>query len=206
MKRAIGLGALLSFGLLASQVTAAPAEKVVIEDPVGDANGINDQGNGDGSFGDHVTPADISSVTDLMEVAIANDAKNISVAWVTEAGPPATQGVGYRLRVNPEGPGGSYCLHFEVFYPGGGNDLTAPIGHLRDSCTGEVTEAEVLGPMIVVPRKANEAFGKGKVLAAPQAQGFVYLGTYPNGIPAPVLDTTKTGDDYKLVDKKKKKR
>lgn len=206
MKRAIFIGVLACFGMLAGQVTAAPAAKVVLEDPVGDANGVNDQGTGDGSFGDHATPADVSSVTDLMEVSIGNDAKNVYVTWVTEAGPPATQGVGYRLRVNPDGAGGAYCLHFEAFYPGAGNDLTAAVAHLRDSCTGETIEAEAMGAMIVVPRKAHDALGKGAVLAAPQAQGFVYLGSYPAGVPAVTLDTTTVGDDYKMIDKKRKKR
>lgn len=199
MKRLISIAAVLCLGA-AAPVGAAPTATTVLEDPVGDANFINDQGQGDGSFGDHVTPADVSSVTDIMEVTIANDKKNVYVTFVTEAGPPATQGVGYRLRVNPDGAGGSYCLHFEAFYPGGGNVLDQAEAHLRDSCTGEIIEAEVLGAMVVVPRKAHEAFAKKAVLAAPQAQGFIYVGgSYPAGLAQPTTDTTKVGEDYKLV-------
>jgi hypothetical protein len=53
--------------------------------------------------------------------------------------------------------------------------------------------------MITVPRKGVEALGKGKKLAAPQAQTFLYSGSnYPGGVSGPYLDTTKVGADYKL--------
>ena len=199
MKRTLSIAAMLCVSALATQVLAAPAAKTVLEDPVGDANFVNDQGQGDGSFGDNETPADVSSVTDLMKVTISNDKKNVHVTFETEAGPPATQGVGYRLRVNPDGPGGTYCLHFEAFFPGAGNDLEEAKAHLRDTCTGETTEAKVLASTITVPRKASKAFAKGAVLKAPQAHGFIYVGSYPAGVPFPVVDTTKKGEDYKLV-------
>lgn len=206
MKRTLPIGILCA--VLALQpfggLSAAPKAKTVIEDPVGDANGLNDQGTGDGSNGDNVTPADASSVTDLTEITLANDSKNLYVTFLTEAAPPATQGVGYRLRMNPEGTGGSYCLLVEVFYPGAGNALDSAVAQLRDTCTGETTEAEALGPMIVIPRKASKALGKGATLKAPQAHAFIYVGgPPPTGVPYPVTDTTKVGSDYKLVDKKR---
>lgn len=197
------IGAALA--VTAGSLQAAPKEQIVIEDPAGDANGLNDQGTGDGSNGDHVTPADASTVTDLLKVTVSNDAKNLYIVVQTENAPPATQGVGYRVRVNPDGAGGTYCLLFEAFYPGAGNDLTTNQGHLRDTCGGgEDVPIEVLGSSWIIPRSANEAFGKGATLTAPQAQAFIYLGTYPTGIPAPTTDTTKVGTDYKFVDKKKK--
>lgn len=207
MRRAIGIAAALCLGAVGSQVSAAPAAKVVVEDPVGDANFVNDQGTGDGSFGDVVTPADVSSVTDLVSIEISNDAKNLFVNFLTEAGPPATQGVGYRLRANPDGAGGGYCIFFEAFYPGAGNDLTAAVAHVRDACEGgDPVEVELLGSMLKIPRKASKAFGKGAVLAAPQAHGFIYTGSYPAGVPYPISDTTTVGKDYKMVDKKKRKK
>ncbi len=204
MKRALWIGITLcvaAASTLTTAATAAPAPKVVLEDPIGDANFVNDQGNGDGSFGDFVTPADVSSVTDLEAVAVSNDAKNLYIDFQTEAAAPATQGVGYRLRVNPEGPGGGYCLLFEAFYPGATNDLTEAQGHLRDVCAGgEPIKAQVLGNMLIVARKAHKALGKGKTLKAPQAQGFIYSGSsFPTGVAAPTTDTTKVGTDYKLV-------
>lgn len=186
---------------VSSTVAAAPAPKEVIKDPVGDANAINDQGTGDGSFGDHVTPADASSVTDFTGISLSNDSKSLYILFSTEVAAPATQGVGYRLRVNPEGAGGTHCLLFEVFYPGATDALTAAEAHLRDTCAGgDPVAVEVLGNMLVVPRKAHKALGKGKTLKAPQAQSFIYSGSsYPAGIAMPVMDTTKIGTDYKLV-------
>jgi hypothetical protein len=179
--------------------SAAPKPTTVIEDPAGDANALNDQGTGDGSNGDVVGPADASSVTDLLKVDIANDSKNLYVTFVTETAPPATQGVGFRLRANPDGTGGSYCLHFEAFYPGAGNALDAAVAQLRDACTGETTEIEVLGPMLVIPRAASDALGKKAVLTGLQAHSFIYAGgPPPAGATHPMVDTTKLGTDYKL--------
>ena len=203
MKRAISIAAAIGMALSAavSPLSAAPKPKVVIEDPASDANFINDQGTGDGSFGDVVTPADVSSVTDITEVTFANDAKNLYINVQTETAPPATQGVGFRVRANPDGPGGTYCLLFESFHPGAGNDLTTANAHLVDQCAGgDPIEIEVQGPLLIIPRKAHKALGKGKTLKAPQAQGFIYGGsTYPAGVAAPTVDTTKPGKDYKLV-------
>ncbi|HWC13465.1 MAG TPA: hypothetical protein VG929_02580 [Actinomycetota bacterium] len=205
MKRKLSIATMLGVAVCvvaaASLATAAPAPKKVLEDPLGDANFLNDQGTGDGSFGDHVTPADVSSVTDLVSVSLANDAKNLYITWETEAAAPATQGVGYRLRVNPDGPGGTHCLVFEAFYPGATDALTEAEGHLRDTCAGGAPiKAEVLGNMLVVSRKAHKGLGKGATLKAPQAHGFIYSGgSYPAGFAYPVADTTKVGKDYKLV-------
>lgn len=204
MKRAFSIATMLAVTICVAAAstlaTAAPAPKKVIEDPLSDANFLNDQGTGDGSFGDIVTPADVSSVTDLTEILVSNDKKNLYINFVTEVAAPATQGVGYRLRTNPDGAGGTYCLLFEVFYPGAGNALDQAEAHLRDTCAGETTEVQVLGNMLVVPRKANKAFGKGGALTAPQAHGFIYVGSsYPAGAPYPVVDTTKVGKDYKFV-------
>jgi hypothetical protein len=207
MKRSLLIGILCAVVAAppAGGLAAAPKEKTVIEDPAGDANGLNDQGTGDGSNGDQVTPADASTVTDLLKVSLANDKKKLYVTFLTEDAPPATQGVGYRLRLNPDEGGSSYCLHVEAFYPGAGNALDTAVGQLRDTCSGETTEAEVIGSMVVIPRSASEAFGKGAKLTAPQAHAFIYLGgPPPAGVPYPVTDTTKVGKDYKFVDKKKK--
>lgn len=203
MMRALLISVLcVAVAVPASGGLAAPKAKKVISDPAGDANGLNDQGIGDGSNGDHVTPADASSVTDLLSVSIAHDPKKVYVTFTSETAPPATQGVGFRLRLNPAS-GGSHCLHVEAFYPGAGNALDAAVAHLRDSCTGKTRKAEVLGPTVAIPRKASKAFGKNATLKAPQAQAFIYAGgPPPAGAPYPVTDTTTVGKNYKLVDKK----
>lgn len=203
MKRAISIltGTCLLWAVAAANVSAAPKPTVVIEDPAEDANGLNDQGTGDGSNGDNVTPADASSVTDLLSIDISNDAKNLYVTFTTQTAPPATQGVGFRVRFNPDGPGGTHCIILEAFYPGAGNDLAAPVAHLRDACAGgDPVPVELLGPSFIVPRKAHKAFAKKAVLKAPQAQAFVYVGSSPPaGAPLIHTDTTKIGKDYKLV-------
>lgn len=202
MKRAtsILLGTCLLWAAAAS-VSAAPKVTTVLEDPAEDANALNDQGTGDGSNGDHVTPADASTVTDILSVDVSNDAKNLYVTFETQTAPPATQGTGFRVRFNPDGAAGAHCIVLEAFYQGAGNDLAAPVAQLRDTCAGgDPVPLEVLGPMFVVPRKASKAFAKGAVLKAPQMQSFVYAGSSPPAGAAVIhMDTTKVGKDYKLV-------
>ncbi len=197
MKRVISIVAALgAIALSATALQAAPAPS--IEDPLGDANFVNDQGTGDGSFGDF-NQADAGTVSDLTAVTFSNDKKNLYVTIDTEAAPPAASGIGYRVRVNPDGPGGSYCLIFEAFHPGANNDLTMAKGRVRDACEGGApVEVQVIGNTLTVPRKAHKGLAKGATLKAPQAQSFLYSGTYPTGFSGPVADTTKVGTDYKL--------
>ena len=193
-------------GLVAALVGAAlpasaAASKTIIEDPLGDSNFINDQGTGDGSFGDF-NQAGVGNVSDLVKVSLSNDAKNLTVTFQAQGVPPATQGLGYRLRLNPDGPGGTYCILIEAFWPGATNTMTEAKAHVLDYCAGGEVEpipAKIVGPVLTVPRSASDAFGKGAVLKAPQAQTFVYSGTYPTGVVGPFMDTTKIGSDYKLV-------
>ena len=190
------LGVIAVVAATAGQGSAAP--KPSIEDPLGDANFVNDQGTGDGSFGDQ-TAADAGTVSDLTAVTFSNDAKNLYVTIQTEAAPPATTGIGYRVRVNPDGANGAHCLAFEAYHPGANNALTGPVAYLRDLCApGDPVPLEVLGTQIVVPRSAHEALAKGATLVAPQAQAFLYSGNETAGAMYPVADTTKIGTDYKL--------
>lgn len=198
--KVLGIGIILCVAAASTIATAAPKPKVVIEDPAGDANFLNDQGTGDGSFGDHVTPADASTVTDLLEVSLANDSKKLYITIETETVPPATQGVGFRFRANPD-DAGTYCLVVEAFYSGATNDLTAAEAYVRDVCEGgDPVQVEALGAMILIPRSASKAFAKGATLEAPQVQSFIYSGSsQPAGVAGPVVDTTKVGKNYKLV-------
>lgn len=208
MKRTISLVAALSVvaaWTLSPAAGAAPKKlKVVLEDVEEDANFINDQGTGDGSFGD-VEGASASDFADIVEVGFANDKKNLYVHILTQSTGIPASAEGFRVRVNPEA-GSVYCLNFEIFFPGAAHpNLTAPLAHLRDLCAGDqVTEAKVEispfgGWLITVPRKAHEAFGKGKKLTATQSQTYLWSGDYPVGVAGPYLDTTVVGDDYKLV-------
>ncbi|MDQ3940706.1 MAG: hypothetical protein M3238_05065 [Actinomycetota bacterium] len=206
MKRAISILIVLALGAVAnaSVALAEPKEpKPSVSDPAEDANFANDQGAGDGTFGDHVGPTDASSFADLISVAFTSDKKNLSVHILTQATAPPAAGEGFRVRTNP-GPGGVHCLNFEIFFPGAQNDLTASAAHLRDVCAGNATvEAKAtLSPfgalLIIVPRKGVAALKKGAKLTAPQAQSFLWSGSYPAGVAGPYLDTTKTGTDYTI--------
>ncbi len=196
---AVGLTAALTLAPLGA--TAGP--KPSVEDIPNDANFINDQGTGDGSFGDVDSGGDLSSFADLLQVVFTNTKKDLTVHIVTESNAPPAVGEGFRVRVNPAA-GGVHCLNFEVMFPGGQNDLTEWKAHLRDVCSGnQIIEAETAisplgGVMITVPRKDHEALGKGKELTAPQAQTYIWSGSYPGGVAGPYLDTTKVGTDYKI--------
>ena len=194
MKKALSLVTALGL-LLALSLNATAGPKPQITDPLGDANFVNDQGSGDGSFGDQ-TAADAGTVSDITEVTFSNDAKNLKVLIGTEAAPPATTGNGYRVRTNPD-DAGTYCIIIEAYFPGANNALTSPIGYFQDMCGGgERQEIQILGTQLVIPRKASPAFAKGAKLTAPQAQAFLYSGNETAGATYPVADTTKVGADF----------
>ena len=199
MRKTISLAtAVAAVLLLAAPSLNAAAPKPQIQDPYGDANGINDQGTGDGSTGDVTGVADAGNASDLGSVTFTNDAKNLYIQLLNELSPPATQGLALRVRVN--GEPGAQCLLFEAYYSGATNNLSGTEGILRDTCAGgDPIEIEVLGMQFIVPRSAHEAFGKGKVLTNPQAQSFVWSGSsYPAGVGGPYIDTTKVGTDFKF--------
>ena len=179
---------------LTLQAGAAPA-KVIIEDPLGDANFVNDQGTGDGTFGDF-NQADAGTVSDLTDIALSHDAKNLSIQIGTEAAPPAATPIGYRVRFNPD-DSGTHCIVIEAFHPGS-SGLMTPVAHFRDACAGgDPVEVQLLGTTVIVPRKVSKAFAKGATLKAPQAQAFLHSGA---GVleAGPTADTTLVGSDYKL--------
>ena len=201
MKRLVSIAGVvgLAAALIAPHGASGAPQKTVIEDPLGDSNFINDQGTGDGSFGDF-NQAGVGNVSDLLKVSLSNDSKNLYITFQAQGVPPATQGLGYRFRVNPDGPGGSHCLLFEAFWPGATNNMTEAHAHVRDVCAGtDPVEVKIIAAMLTVPRKLSKALGPGATLKAPQAQTFVYSGTYPTGVIGPYMDTTKVGKDYKLA-------
>ena len=196
MKRPILILIALAVVVAVTALQAGAATKPHIEDPLNDANFINDQGTGEG--GGTVTPADAATVSDLLAVTFSNDKKKLYIDIETEAAPPAISGIGYRVRVNP-GDDGTHCLLFEVFHPGANNALTAPRAHFVDACEGtDPAEIEVLGTRLVIDRKLHKAFGKGGKLTAPQAQAFLFSGDYGAGVMGPYPDVTEVGTDFKF--------
>lgn len=201
----IAVGAALALAAPSLAQIPTSGGKTVIEDAEADANFVNDQGTGDGSTGDVQPGASPGTVSDLTAIVLNNDAKNLYVQIETYASPPATTGIGYRVRVAPKGSD-DQCLLFESFHPGANNALTEAHAHVVDNCDGgTTTEVEILGNTLIVPRSVSDALAKGGVLGSPQAQAFLWSGSYPQGVGAPVADTTLVGEEYKLVDKKKKK-
>lgn len=202
MKRLISImAAMSSLALVALPGTAGAKEpKPQIEDPLGDANGINDQGTGDGStIGDRSETGGPGTVSDLLAVTFTNDKKFLFVDIRVQNTPPAATSVGFRVRTNRDGAAGAYCLFFEAFYSGTNNTVTTPVGHVRNECTGEANvPIEVLGTQLKIPRDAVDGLGKGAVLTSPQALSFQYSGTYEAGVVGPYMDTTRIGTDFKF--------
>lgn len=194
--RSLAAATLIVAIALPAHVSAAPG-KTILKDPLGDANFVNDQGTGDGSFGDQ-NAAGVGTVSDILSVDLSNDSKNLYVTFTTQAAPPAATGVGYRVRFN--GDPGSQCIQIEAFFPGANNDLSEFKAQFRNTCTGgDATPVKIVGTTITVPRKLDKAFAPGAKLTSPQAQTFQYSGSYPTGAAAPIIDTTKVGTDYTLV-------
>lgn len=206
MKRVTSLLLALAVGaVMSSTATAAAEPKPVIEDPDNDANFVNDQGTGDGSFGDRDDLGGQSQFADIVAVAFTSDKKNLYVHLKTLSTSPPAAGEGMRVRTNP-GAGGTHCLNFEIFFPGAQNNVAAAEAHLRDACTpgsAPIKVEQTVSPygafLLIVPRKGIDALKKGAKLTAPQAQTFLWSGSnYPAGVAGPYLDTTKVGKDYTI--------
>ena len=206
MKRVTSLLLALAVGaVMSSSATAAAEPKPVLEDPDNDANFVNDQGTGDGSFGDRDDLGGQSQFADIVSVAFTSDKKNFYVHLKTLGTSPPTVGEGLRVRVNP-GPGGLHCLNFEIFFPGAQNAVAAAEAHLRDACapaSASIAAEYAVSPfgahLITVPRQGIDALKKGSKLTGVQAQSFVWSGSNsPAGVAGPYLDTTKVGEDYTI--------
>ena len=186
----------LSAALVLSATALHAAPKPHISDPVGDANFVNDQGQSDGSFGDQ-NAADAGTVSDIVAVTLSSDAKNLIVDFQTEAAPPATTGIGYRVRANTKD--GDRCIVIEAYHPGANNVVTAAVGYAVDTCAGgDPVEIKVLGTQWQIPRSVSKSFAKGQKLTGLQAQAYLYSGDggYSSGAKYPVADTTKVGTDF----------
>ncbi len=197
MKRLFSIAALLAVALIASSLQATAAPKPHIEDVMADANFINDQGTGDGSFGDfNQAGTSPGTVSDILAVTLSNNAKNLIIDFQTQAAPPAITGIGYRVRANPEGAG--HCIIIEAYHPGANNAITQAVGWAVDTCEGgDPVEIKVVGTQWQIPRSASKAFVKGAKLTGLQAQAYLYSGdgSYSHA-KYPVADTTKVGTDY----------
>lgn len=232
------MSTLLASALVSGAFTALPAgaqeapapeipAEVLVEDPVGDANFVNDgTTNGVHSAlpdpgGNHVTGQDASGVGDLLKVWMSTDAQNVSVHFLTEDPPPIANGVGYSLFVAPgEGEAGSNasgCLRFVGIIPGsnpgGGSYQGPPWIKLHDRCNvggsvfdaqdGEFSVAAVGDEGVTTftfPRSYSPLLADGTVLSGAYAQAHSPLvGADGAGFLTPSTDDTVLGADYTVA-------
>lgn len=208
---ALGLAGLLSVPASAQEAETAPTEipeVVNIEDPAGDANYLNGQGFADD--GDHTTPADVGSISDILKVWFSHDADVIRAHVLTEL-PPSTNGSSaYFFRVMADAAGDTNCLWFGIGTPGATNPAAAEAtGSLRDLC-GDADETFTDGitatieetadgqgiSTVIVPRSVHPALADDAVLGAPTAHARNYLG---GAVTFPQIDDTKAGTDYTIT-------
>ena len=221
MKKLITL--LASLALVASGLHILPAAaaeeppaipaSVNIEDPVDDANYLNDQGLLTEFQGDNATPRDASTLGDILKVWFTNDATTVSAHIQTQAAIPdngQNAAIFHRIQVDPDGAGET-CLWFQ----GGTSGLTnavGPVANLRDTC-GDADEVlgdgelkMEVGPeetgiiTITVPRSLHPALGPGGKLLTPKAETRNYWSTPARSATAPQIDNTKPGTDYLMVE------
>ncbi|MFP5352516.1 MAG: hypothetical protein ACLGIB_08140 [Actinomycetota bacterium] len=234
MKKIVTL--LASLALVASGLhllPAAAAEEapevpavVQIEDPLNDGNFLNDQGNRDktGFQGDKATPADGSTVGDLLRVWFTNDSETVSVHFQTEKPGPATTSIAYQAYTNAgEGSAGSNalgCLRWYGLIPGASNGQSTtyqgpPLIKLVDRCNDgtsvysngvEGKHAIVEGPegtgilTLTFPRAYSPILA-GPSLTAPFASTTIVAGAEAVGNTGPLMiDNTANGTDYVMVE------
>ncbi|HVF54158.1 MAG TPA: hypothetical protein VNC78_11230 [Actinomycetota bacterium] len=205
----VALYAMILLPARAAGTVVVPAD-VSIEDPPGDANGINDQGVLPRQVGDHPSELYITSA-DILRVWFTDTPDDITAHIQTDLPPPnPNYGLTYRVMLNPtaEVPGG--CLWFEATIPS--VTWRAPeTAVLRRHClaaqdvSGEVAVTEMPDATgvvsITVPRSAApEGFAAGAVLRVVGAASRFSVGTIgPDGVigvKAPQLDNTLPGDEY----------
>ena len=194
-------------GAQEAPATVVP-EVVNIEDPAGDGNYLNDQGNGE--VGDNVTPADASTVADILKVWFTHDADVVRAHILTEAPHSANTASAYFYRVQVDPGGDPNCLRLQIATPGPTSPTTAETaGSLRDLC-GDADETYTEGitatidetadgqgiATVTIPRSTHPAFADNLVLAAPTAHVRNYLG---GAATAPQVDSTAAGTDYTMT-------
>lgn len=230
MKRTIILIASLALvagGLHILPAAAAEAPEipatVQIDDPVGDANLLNDQdttgtplsGQGD----NNQAGKDVGSATDLMKIWFTNTSTDVSLHFQTEGDPTNLVYDSYfRFASNPgAGSAGTNeargCLYWIASINGAAGGYTGETqGVLEDKCNvgdgvaGPLTTAP--GPettfisTMTFPRSYSPLLTDGGTLATPYGiSRVVYAGPLPQAGTAAVvtMDNTKRGSDYVLV-------
>jgi hypothetical protein len=179
-----------------------PAEPNIV-DPPGDANYINNNQTGGGSGNNHTTPADASSLADILAVWFTHDAEKISVHVQTEA-PQPSSGAAYIVFFYANA---DECLfaEFAIAAPSYQSDSYAEV---EDSCAGvEPGEGEVIseeGPdgtgiiTATFPRSYSASFEDGAVIGTPRIE-MRNLNGGPASLRGPTIDNTDPGTDYMIT-------
>lgn len=220
---ALALAAGVLGGVPAVAQDAAPVTipaVVQIDDPVGDANGVNDQDNAYGTAaegeGDHVGPAG-GTATDILKVWFSNTPADVSLNIQVNADPRTlAYDTYFRFSSNAgEGPVANDttrgCLQWIASVNGAAGAYNGPTeGSLTDKCN---VGDSVTGPLVVseadtgfvititFPRSYSPLLSAGGKLTAPFGVSRIL---YANGLPSAAgstaalvtLDNTKRGTDY----------
>lgn len=202
--------------LMLSLVTASASARVQqddvqIQDPIGDANYINDGGrsglNGTPFVGNVVTDPDLDDKSDLVAAWFSNDVNTISVHIRTEAlaGYEDETRI-YYVRSNPGAPFpyASDCLMWLIVVGSEGGHLNTNYARVSDYCV----KKDNLGPLIDLkieslsdgsgivtasaPRDYSPLFDRGRTIVAPWAYSKIADGS------STAIDTTTRGDDYTI--------
>jgi len=220
------LWAVLTAGaLIASVFSAVPAQAadvpaaVQIDDPVGDANGLNDQDNAYGTpaagQGDHVGPAG-GTATDILKVWFSNTATDISLSFQTKGDPNnLIYDTYFRFSSNPgkgsvAGDETRGCFLWVASINGAAGGWQGETGgSLTDKCN--VGDA-VAGPLVTeegpestfittmtFPRSYSPLLADGGTITDPFGVSRVlYVGPSPTTAAFVTLDNTKRGTDYAI--------
>lgn len=220
----LGLAAVLSApaGAQEAEPVEIP-ETVQIDDPLNDANGLNDQNNrGDTGFqGDHVTPRDAGSVSDILKVWFTHDAENINMHMQTEVPAPASTAVSFNVYASPNEDWPLGCLRFFGLIPGEYQGQTTtwqgePMIKLIDRCAEDgnsvfnngIEGTHVIAPgpdgtgvlTLTFPRSYSPLLADGLVLSKPFAATATTFGGDGAFYWAPIiLDNTVDGTDYTIA-------
>lgn len=218
------------FSSLPASAQEAPAvaipEVVQIDDPVGDANGLNDQDNAYNApplvgEGDHVLPADVGTATDILKVWFTNTGTDVSLNIQLEGNPSALAYDTYFRFSSNMGEGAVAsdtlrgCLQWIASVNGAGGAYNAPTeGNLTDKCNvgDPVFTPLTIAPAdtgfvmtITFPRSYSPLLEDGALLTAPFGVSRVL---YANGLPPSpaagstaafvTMDNTQRGTDYTI--------
>lgn len=211
-------GLLLAAAMVASMLSAGPARadhdivppRANIEDPEGDANGLNDQGfsgiigfQGDNEGGHSLASADIRKVW------FSNTAQRVMVHILTIE-PPTSSDMGTAFEVAT----GDRCVVFEAVFPGAnyqGESRATVRTPPSEECggtvpiPGAVQVRELSGgrgfTTLSFGMFSHPALAPGNRFQAPTASSSVITGSQEGGaLAGPQIDNTKEGLSYRIED------